>query len=333
MDFNRYAQAASSALKSLLANSRRAWILAFVLAFVIVIGYRAAFSPPADFPERTIVSVSHGASAPEVAAELAGAHVIKHPGLLRLILRVTGTAIHVQEGPYLFDTPEDLFVVAFRLAVGDYGLPPVRLTFPEGETVRDLATRVSEAFSTISESDFLKAAQPYEGYLFPDTYFLLPSANTTSIIQTMRMNFNTKIAPLMNDVQASGHSLSDIITLASLVEREARSPENKRIVAGILWNRLALGMALQVDAVFGYIYGRDTYSPSFADLKVDSPYNTYTHKGLPPGPIANPGIESIDAAIHPTETKYLYYLTGKDNLMHYATTYAGHLANQRKYLP
>lgn len=104
------------------------------------------------------------------------------------------------------------------------------------------------------------------------------------------------------------------------------------MVAGILYNRLKLGMPLQVDAVFGYIFGRDTYSPSFADLKVDSPYNTYTHKGFPPGPIANPGFDSLQAALHPAKTKYLYYLTGKDNLMHYATTYAGHQANQKRYL-
>ena len=91
-------------------------------------------------------------------------------------------------------------------------------------------------------------------------------------------------------------------------------------------------MPLQVDAVFGYINRRDTYSPTFDDLKIDSPYNTYLYKGLPPGPIANPGLDSLDAALHPTKTDYLYYLTGTDGQMHYATTYAGHQANQRKYL-
>ena len=137
---------------------------------------------------------------------------------------------------------------------------------------------------------------------------------------------------LLSGIQASGHSLSDIVIMASLVEKEARTDVNRRIVAGVLWNRLALGMPLQVDAVFGYIFDRDTYSPSFEDLKVDSPYNTYTHKGLPPGPISNPGLESIYAALYPTKTNYLYYLTGKDTLMHYARTYAEHVANQTKYL-
>lgn len=104
------------------------------------------------------------------------------------------------------------------------------------------------------------------------------------------------------------------------------------MVSGILWNRIERRMPLQVDAVFGYIFERATYSPSFADLKVDSPYNTYTHAGLPPGPICNPGLDALLAAARPAKTNYLYYLTGKDGLMHYAMTYAEHQANQRKYL-
>ena len=104
------------------------------------------------------------------------------------------------------------------------------------------------------------------------------------------------------------------------------------MIAGILWNRLERNMPLQADAVFGYIFDRDTYSPSFADLKVDSPYNTYTHKGLPPGPICNPGLDSIQAALHPAKTNYLYYLVDKNGVIHYATTYAEHRLNEQKYL-
>ena len=211
--------------------------------------------------------------------------------------------------------------------------PPVRVTFIEGITVQKAATQIASAFSTISIAEFISAGQPYEGYLFPDTYLFLQSADADSIVKTMRANFETKIAPLSAQINASGHSLSDIVIMASLVEKEARTSVNRRIVAGILWHRLALGMPLQVDAVFGYIFNRDTYSPSFADLKTESPYNLYLHKGLPPTPIDNPGLDSLDAAISPTKTNYLYYLTGSDNLMHYASTYAAHQANQRKYLP
>lgn len=307
--------------------------LAATLAFILLatIGYRSLFAAPADFVSGSVVTIAQGASTPLVAQELAAARVIRHPSLLRLVLRLSGKSASVRAGAYRFDVPQSLFTVAARLSAGAYGFPPVRLTFPEGTTVREAAAQVASAFPGISAETFLKEAKPYEGYLFPDTYFFPGSADATSIVALMRSNFNTKIAPLLSEARAP-NTLSDTVILASLIEKEARTSASKRIVAGIISNRLKLGMPLQVDAVFGYIFGRDTYSPSLADLAVDSPYNTYTHKGLPPGPIDNPGLDSLEAAAHPTQTDYLYYLTGKDGLMHYAVTHVGHQANRKKYL-
>ncbi len=308
------------------------WLVGAVALVALIVGYQSMFAAPMNFPSGSVVSITRGVSAPLIAQKLADANIIAHPSLLRFVLRLSGTSADVQAGAYRFDTPQNIFVVAFRLVTGAYGFPPVRITFPEGTTVREAAVQVADALPGVKAKDFLKEAEPYEGYLFPDTYFFPPSADAALVVASMRTNFNAKIAPLSDEMNASGRSLSDIVILASLVEKEARTNTNKRIVAGILFNRLKLGMPLQVDAVFGYIYGRDTYSPSFADLTVDSPYNTYTHTGLPPGPIDNPGLDSIEVVLNPTKTDYLYYLTGKDNLMHYATTYAGHQANRRKYL-
>lgn len=308
------------------------WVVAFVLALVIVIGYESTIAPPRNFSPGTLVRIVRGSSAPEIANELSEAHIIAHPTLLRALLRITGKSDAVQTGVYKFDTAQNLFSVAYRLIAGVYGIPAARITFVEGVTLREAGTQVANAIPGISTDDFMSAAQGQEGYLFPDTYFFQPGVDAQTVVATMRANFEKKIAPLASAITASGHSLSDIVTLASLVEKEARTPEDKHIVAGILWNRIKLGMPLQVDAVFGYIYNRETYSPSPADLQVKSPYNTYTHIGLPPGPIDNPGIESLEAAVNPTTTKYLYYLSGNDGLMHYATTYAGHQANLRKYL-
>jgi UPF0755 protein len=310
----------------------REWCIAFALALVLVAGYYATIAPPRDFPAGSTVRIESGASVPEIAQHLYEAHIIAHPTLLRAVLRVSGTSGTVQRGVYLFTAPANVLSVAYRLAVGDYGLPPVRITFIEGVTAREAGAQVAGAFTDISADDFVAKAKLQEGYLFPDTYFFQPSADTETIIETMRANFDVKLAPLAGDVGASRHSLADIVTMASLVEKEARSTEARRMVAGILWNRMAHNMPLQVDAVFGYIFNRDTYSPSYADLKVDSPYNTYMHRGLPPGPICNPGLDALQAVIHPAQTSYLYYLTGSDNQMHYAKTYAEHQANQRKYL-
>lgn len=278
------------------------------------------------------MQVARGTSVPEIAEKLAAAHIISHPLVLRLLLRVSGESGNIKPGVYQFMTPQNAFVVAYRLVTGAYGLPPVRITFIEGTTVQEAATHVAGAMPGITADEFLTAADGQEGYLFPDTYFFQPSDDAASIVAAMRANFDTKIASITPEINASHHSLADIVTMASILEKEARTSTDRRMVAGILWNRIRLGMPLQVDAVFGYIFNRPTYSPSPADLVVKSPYNTYLHIGLPPGPIDNPGLDSLEAATQPTKTRYLYYLTGHDGLMHYATTYAGHQANLRKYL-
>lgn len=310
---------------------RRLWFALFALILLIG-GYMLLLAPPSDFPLGETVSIARGSSVNDIADELSEAHVIQHSSVLWFILRFSGASAHVQAGTYLFNTRENVLTVAYRLATGAFGLPPVHITFPEGVTVRDISEKVAEALPLISAQDVVALGEPQEGYLFPDTYLFPPDASAASVVKAMRANFDAKIGTLASDIQASGHSLSDIIIMASLVEKEARTDKDKRIVAGILWNRLARKMPLQVDAVFGYIYNRDTYSPSLADLAVNSPYNTYTHIGLPPGPICNPGLESILAALHPIKTNYLYYLTDTNGVMHYATTYAAHQANQRKYL-
>lgn len=305
--------------------------VALALLLIAAAGYQTLLAAPADFVPGSVVRIAQGTSAPLAAQALADARVIRRPSLLRLLLRVSGKSGSIRAGAYRFETPQNAVTVAVRLVTGAYGLPPVRMTFPEGFTVREAASQVAAAFSDISAEAFLEEAKPYEGYLFPDTYFFPAASDTASILALLRANFDTKTEPLFRSASTS-LSRSDTVILASLIEREARTLESKRVVAGILKNRLALGMPLQVDAVFGHIFGRDTYSPSYADLAVDSPYNTYTHKGLPPGPISNPGLDSLEAALHPEQTEYLYYLTGKDGLMHYAATHTGHQANRKKYL-
>ena len=228
-------------------------LLVAVSAFatLFLIGYFALFAPPTDFPSGSTVVIARGASAPLVADQLSEARIIAHPFVLQFLLRLSGTSGSVHAGVYLFEAPQNLFIVAHRIVTGAYGLPPVRITFPEGTTVREAAVLISDALPEIKSADFLKEAEPYEGYLFPDTYLFLPSADAASVIALMRDTFNTKIATMTKELQASGRSIADTVILASLVEKEARSSENRRIVAGILLNRLKLGMPLQVDAVFG----------------------------------------------------------------------------------
>ena len=179
-----------------------------------------------------------------------------------------------------------------------------------------------------------------EGYLYPDTYRVYASSTVKEIIFKMLSNFDEKLTPQMRaDIKAQGKTLNEILTMASIIEKEApisyATSDNKdaKIISGIFWNRIKSGQALQSCATLAYVLGVNKEQYSEADTKIDSPYNTYRNPGLPPGPIANPGILAIEAAIYPTPSNYNYFLTpsGSSKIV-YATTYDEHLRNKRKYL-
>lgn len=195
----------------------------------------------------------------------------------------------------------------------------------------------SEQFS------FLKDKPKYfglEGYLFPDTYRIFTDATSTDIIETMLKNFDSKLTPKMReDIAAQGRTIYEVVTMASLIEKEApinyQDPENRdaRLVSDIFWDRLENGQALQSDATLSYLLNDNNPSHSGKELEIDSLYNSYKHKGLPPTPISNPGLKAIEAAIYPIETNYNYFLTDLNgNNIYYAETYQEHLQNKYKYL-
>lgn len=195
-------------------------------------------------------------------------------------------------------------------------------------------------FST--EFSFLEDKPKYyglEGYLFPDTYRVYASSTVTEVIERMLVNFDNKLTPKMRtDIEAQGKTIYEIVTLASIVEKEAplnyNSGDNRdaRIIAGVFLNRLHVGQALQSDATLSYIYSDTKPAHSGSELDIDSPYNTYKYRDLPPGPICNPGILAIEAAIYPIETYYYYFLTTDSGEVIYARTYDEHLKNKYKYL-
>jgi UPF0755 protein len=232
----------------------------------------------------------------------------------------------------LFENEISVFSVVKRITRGMFDILPSRITFPEGTTVRQMSALVAQAFPSITGEDFVKLASSYEGYLFPDTYVFPADSTSKSIVKTMRKSFDDHMKEIEENIAASTYPIGDIITMASIIEGETNDASDRPVIAGILWKRIEMGMPLQVDVVFGYILGKSGYAPSLADLKIDSPYNTYTNKGLPPGPINNPGLDAILAALAPKKTEYLFYLTGFDGEMHYAKTFAGHKINRQKYL-
>lgn len=172
-----------------------------------------------------------------------------------------------------------------------------------------------------------------EGYIFPDTYFVDTSTSEESFIKKTLNNFDRKLTDdLRQEIARQGKTIFEVVTLASIVEREVPISADKKIVADIFLKRLDAGIGLQSDATINYITGKGLERPSSDDLAIDSPYNTYKYRGLPPGPISNPGIDSIEAVVYPTLNDYYYFLTNDDDQVIYSTTYEEHLENKAKYL-
>ena len=207
-----------------------------------------------------------------------------------------------------------------------------RVTIPEGLSNGEIAALLQDAMPDFDRARFEKVAAKKEGYLFPDTYSFKAGSSAEEIIAEMERNFAERVLPLEAAIRDFGRSFRDVVIMASLIEGEVRTAETRRQVSGILWKRLDRGMPLQVDAVFPYIIGRNTFEITTDDLKMDSPYNTYRFAGLPLGPINNPGLDAITAAITPTPSNFMYYLTDPEGDIHYATTHAEHLVNRAKYL-
>jgi UPF0755 protein len=288
---------------------------------------------PLKYPEHTLVSIPEGSSSTEVAGILKNAGLVFSEKSILSALFLEGGITKIQAGDYFFDIPESSLQIARRLIEGDYRLVAEAIVVPEGATVRDMALLFEKKFDGLFDlNEFIKKAQMYEGYLFPDTYFFFPNATADIVISSLRRNFDAKILKLTDEIEQFGKPLEEVVVMASLLEKEARELETRRMIAGVLWRRLEISMPLQVDAVFPYIIGKNTFEVTREDLLYDSPYNTYVYKGLPPGPIGSPSFESLLAAVTPIESEYLFYLADHDGVTHYAKTFEEHVANKRRYL-
>jgi UPF0755 protein len=304
--------------------------IAVVLLFPLLI-YAGFLSAPKNFPPGSTVSVDSGSGLLELSNKLEDEGVIRSSFWFRIAAIIFKGERGLQAGEYALEGKEGVFDLARRIVQGDYRIKRIKLTIPEGFTVKKISALFdTNEFQNFDRNIFEKNAQ--EGYLFPDTYFVHVNATATSTIRMLRDNFIRKIFYLMPEIEESGHSLDEIIIMASILESEANTKEDREIVSGILWKRLEKGMPLQVDSSFIYVNGKTTKDLTLEDLKIKSPYNTYLYKGLPPTPISNPGIESIQAAIHPKETSYLFFLTGTDGKMYYAKTFEEHVRNKQKFL-
>ncbi len=307
---------------------------AFLVSVLLSLVYFVLFAAPAGLQTPAIIKISPDTTVDQIALQLKDERIVRSAEIFKITARIMGGNRHLQAGTYFFPEPQDMFIVALRLIEGDFELRAVRITIAEGSTARDIGDLIAHKLTPFDEDQFLSLAIPAEGHLYPDTYFFYPGQEPSVVVQSMENNFNKHIsnATTTTFIIRSKHSLNDIITMASILVGEAKTDKDRRMVAGILWHRIQIGMPLQVDAPFGYILDKNLTDLTHSDLAVNSPYNTYQNKGLPPTPIGNVDLGAINDAADPIASNYLYYLSDRNGVMHYSSTYAQHLRNIARYL-
>ncbi len=330
------------------ARRARASLAAVLAALAAAVVASAATSvrpaDPAGSPR--VVVIPPGAPAAEIGRRLESAGIIRSASDFLWVVRLRGLDGRLQGGEYRLSPAMGLLEVVDVLARGQVLLHEV--TIPEGYTAVEVARALADAGlgdrRALEELVLRGAARlphPFlrsvatgslEGYLFPDTYRLPRGWPEEKIVGVLLDRFAEVVLPLWRQ-EGGGRSLHEIVTLASLVEREARRDDERALIAGVLVNRLRRGMRLEVDATVLYALGRHKAVVTYSDLEVESPYNTYRRAGLPPGPIANPGLASIRAALRPAVTDYLYYVARPDGSHVFSRTYREHLAAIRRYRP
>lgn len=316
-----------------LASRTTKMLFVLAVAFTLAVAISAYFlMPPLDFPTKETITIEKGSSLGQISLLLKGEKVVRSRVFFESCMALFGGDKHVVAGDYLFKTPLGACSVARRIAQGISGVPAVRATIPEGTSNQGIADILASLLPKFDARFFVDRARTQEGFLFPETYFFSSTATTEDVIKMMSAEFAKKIEPWTPFIETSGHTEREIVIMASILEKEAKTEEDMAQVSGILWKRIVRGIPLQVDAPFYYLLGKTSSELTQTDLAMKSAYNTYKNKGLPAGPIGNPGINAIRAAIQPKESPYLYYLSDEDDTMHYAKTFAEHVANKGKYL-
>jgi peptidoglycan lytic transglycosylase G len=291
------------------------------------------------------VDIPRGASSAAIATMLTDAGILRHRLPFILHLRLTGAGRRLQAGEYRFNSPASPIEIADKLIRGDVFF--LSVTVPEGMTARESIAWIArnglgdfgEMESALRRTDWIREldseARDLEGYLFPETYRFSRHATSEDILRAMVERFREVLGKLVAELPLTpGWSVSSIVTLASMVEKETNLETERSLVASVLTNRLEKGMPLACDPTVIYalkLAGKYNGNLRKGDLALDSPYNTYIHPGLPPGPIANPGVESLRAALAPPRTDYLFFVSRNDGSHEFSRDFESHSRAVAKY--
>ena len=269
-----------------------------------------------------------------IADRLFKQNLIRSPLAFFLLVRLGNFDNKIQAGDFQLKPSMDLFTLTNTLT---HGITDTWITIPEGWRNEEIALKLSKELN-IPEKEFLKEA--HEGYMFPDTYLVPKEATSQAVANIFFDNFHKKVSPEVKEkIKQKGFTLDEVLSIASLVEREAKFPKDRPLVASVILNRLKEGMKLDIDATIQYALGYQPNDKSWwkkeltiEDLEINSSHNTYKNAGLPPSPIANPGLLAIIAVIDAPKTEYFYYISDKQGKNHFAKTIEEHNINISKYL-
>ncbi len=326
--------------KLVVANKKKfvIFLSSFLILFFILIGlviavfyfnYQIHARPKINNPDKIFV-VEKGQGLKEIALNLEKKGWIKNDFWFILYILFQGKTRNIMAGEY-FLNDLSLLEIAEKITGGQSISNEIEVTIPEGFTLKKIDARLASR-GLIEGGEILQKPE-LEGYLFPDTYRFQKDADVEEIISKMRDNFDKKLnQELRDEVKRQGKTIEEIIIMASLLEKEVPSYEDRQIVSGIFWQRLKDNYPLQSCATIAYILDIDKWRYSTKDIEVDSPYNTYKNIGLPPGPINNPGLSAIKAAIYPQATDYYFFLSAPNSETIFSKTLEEHNENKAKYL-
>jgi UPF0755 protein len=330
--------------RALFDTSVAIFVMVAMLVTASALWFRNAVYGDRTLPQaQTSVVIPRGESFSGVVGLLAADGVLAHPIAFRILARMRGNEEDIKAGEYAFAPHQTSDEILRKLVAGEAQVA-VWVTIPEGFTAREVAQTLAErklgnaaAYDDLFLHDGIeidgRRTPSLEGYLFPSTYLMSLHVTPVAAAKVMTDQFRKEL-PDDADARARalGRSIPEIVTIASLVEREAKADDERALMAGVYYNRLRLGMPLEVDATIEYIFPEHHPVITKNDLAIQSPYNTYLRTGLPPTPIANPGKGSLDAAFEPRASDYLYYVYKGDGHHAFARTLAEHNANVQRYL-
>ncbi len=335
------------------------YFLFFILLFFVWGIYLAKNSTDS---ENNLFLVERGQNLFEIASNLEKEGIIKNRIFFNFYVFLRTSQNKLQAGQYSLNSSMSIKEIGDKIISGDTAKTVI--TIPEGWNLRDIGWyfenqgmfQAEELFELVGfplinysvntdlpkpkdfslDYNFLKNKPKnisLEGYLFPDTYEIVPGTELEEIVRKMLANFNKKLREeLKKEIQKQDKSIFEIITMASLIEKEVRTLKDKKIVSGILWKRLSAGIGLHIDATITYITDKKSVKVSKQETEIDSLYNTYKYRGLPLGPISNPGLQSIEAAIYPESSDYWYYLSTPEGETIFSRTLEEHNIAKVKYL-